>query len=101
MDRKAKGSAVGTLSQAEIAQGLSVLSRSGTIHREEENILRMRNGAKVPTTHVLERADGGNPRARAKIDEIQAALFRRLFEETPGSGTAAKDKIVRSLKSKR
>lgn len=96
MPSKPKGSAAATLTRAEIARELS---RSRSITPQEEHILRMRSGANVPRTHVLERADGGNPTAKEAVDRIQAALFRQLFQEDLGDGST-KSKIVRALKKK-
>jgi len=99
MERKPQGSAVKTVTRADVAREIERASRSRRVAGEQERVLRMRTGSSVPPDHVLERADGGNPKARERVEAIQAELFRKLFA-TAGDLTA-KEKIVRALKSKK
>ncbi len=99
MERKPQGAAMKTLTRADVARAVERAARARRIAGEEERVLRVRLGASVPPDHVLERADGGNPKAREQIEAIQADLFRKLFA-TAGE-VSTKEKIVRALKKQK
>ena len=101
MDRKGGSAAVVTAEQVTTA----LKGRVGT--QEEEKVLRMRYGAKVETRAPLGRAAGDNEELADELLLIELQLFKAMKAKrtgpvaVPAVRNATKDKILRSLKTKK
>ncbi len=102
MERKAGSAAVVT------AEEVTTALKSGRVGtQEEQKVLRMRYGAKVETRAPLGRAAGDNEELADELLLIEMQLFKAMKAKrtgpvaVPSSRNAAKDKIVRSLKTKK
>ena len=100
-----KGTAVVTAEDVK-----SGLNHSQTVTVEEEKALRMRYGAKVDTQTALPQVHGGKTELQDELMLIEMQLMRQVKARmaamqakakpmTPRN--AAKDKIVRALKTKK
>ena len=100
MDRKA---AVVT------AEEVTTALKSRVANQEEEKVLRMRYGSKVETRAPLPRAAGDNEELGDELLLIEMQLFKAMKAKrgpalavAPAPArSAAKDKIVRALKTKK
>lgn len=104
MDRKAAGAAVVT------AEEVTKALKGRIATQEEEKVLRMRYGSKVETSMPLGRAAGDNEELGDELLLIEMQLFKAMkarrsaglkVAPAPGARNAAKDKIVRALKTKK
>ena len=77
--------------------------------QEEEKVLRMRYGSKVETGMPLPKAAGNNEELADELLVIEMQLFKAMkarrgglsVAPAPSARNAAKDKIVRALKTKK
>jgi hypothetical protein len=101
MERKGGNAAVVTAEEVTTA----LKGRIGT--QEEEKVLRMRYGARVDTQAPLARAAGDNQDLADELLVIEMQLFKAMKAKraglvaAPTARNAAKDKIVRALKTKK
>jgi len=104
MERKGGSTAVVTAQTVATA-----LAKTATTAREEQ-VLRMRYGAKVELDEALPQAHGGNEELEDELLLIEMALLRALKRrageskakaKTPAPKNATKSKIVVALKSKK
>ena len=81
------------------------ISKAKTVTLEEEKALRMRYGAKVDTRTALSPAHGANAELGDELLLIEMQLLRavkaRALARSPAPKNPTKDKIVRSLKTKK
>ena len=101
MERKGGSAAVVT------AEAVTTALKGRVATQEEEKVLRMRYGAKVETRSPLARAAGDNEELADELLLIELQLFKAMKAKragpvaVPSIRNAAKDKIVRSLKTKK
>lgn len=101
MERKGGNAAVMT------AEEVTTALKGRVATQEEEKVLRMRHGARVETRAPLARAAGDNEELADELLLIEMQLFRAMKAKrtgpvaVPSIRNAAKDKIVRSLKTKK
>src|SRR4051812_26821386 len=102
MERKGGSAAVVT------AEAVTTALKSRVATQEEEKVLRMRYGARVDTQSPLPRAAGANAELADELLVIELQLFKAMrasrrphLVSVPSERNAAKDKIVRSLKSRK
>jgi len=83
------------------------LAKVRTLPSEDEKALRMRYGAKVKRTDVLERHGAGDPELQDELLLIEMDLLRRYRGRQRGEAqrqapqpSRAKEKIVRALRKK-
>ena len=102
MDRKGSNAAVMT------AEEVTTALKGRIATQEEEKVLRMRYGSKVETGMPLPKAAGNNEELGDELLLIEMQLFRAMkakrglsMAPAPATRNAAKDKIVRSLKTKK
>ncbi|MBS1150820.1 MAG: hypothetical protein H6Q89_2518 [Myxococcaceae bacterium] len=102
MERKGSNAAVVT------AEEVTTALKGRIATQEEEKVLRMRYGSKVETGLPLPKAAGTNEELGDELLLIEMQLFRAMkarrglsVAPAPVTRNAAKDKIVRSLKSKK
>ena len=101
MERKAGSAAVVT------AEAVTTALKSRVATQEEEKVLRLRYGAGVDVEAPLPRAAGNNAELADELLVIEMQLFKAMKSKrtgpvlVPSIRNAAKDKIVRSLKTKK
>ena len=101
MERKAGSAAVVT------AEAVATALKGRVATQEEEKVLRMRYGAKFDAGAPLARAAGDNEELGDELLLIEMQLFKAMRAKragpvaVPSTRNAAKDKIVRSLKTKK
>ena len=102
MDRKAANAAVVT------AEAVTKALKGRIATQQEEKVLRMRYGSKVETGMPLGRAAGDNQDLADELLVLELQLFRAakarkgaLSVAAAPTRNAARDKIVRGLKSKK
>ena len=102
MDRKAGNAAVVT------AEEVTTALKGAIATQEEEKVLRMRYGSRVQTQMPLPRAAGANAELADELLVIEMQLFKAMKAKRGGlslapapTRSAAKDKIVRGLKTKK
>ncbi len=101
MERKSGSAAVVT------AEEVTTALKGRVATQEEEKVLRMRHGARVDLREPLPRAAGTNAELGDELLVIEMQLFRAMKAKRAGPAAvpsvrnAAKDKIVRSLKTKK
>lgn len=101
MERKGGNAAVVT------AEEVTTALKGRVATQEEEKVLRMRHGARVETGAPLARAAGANEELADELLLIEMQLFKAMRARrtgpvaVPSIRNAAKDKIVRSLKTRK
>lgn len=101
MERKGGSTVVVT------AETVATALQHTTATREEEQVLRMRYGAKVATTEKVGAAEGASEELADELLLMELQLLRGLkahqarLKKATAPRNAAKDKIVRALKAKK